>query len=261
MTQATAPEGNYSLVSKEDFGALLAEVRQRLAGLVRGPSRYENLAAVARLHQEFGNRLSKLIYDTSLAGKGPKLACAAGCATCCDIPSSAARGKGGTYTMTALDMLSLIEHYPEVKAANSDLPAKTIRRIEEAKATKDMVPCPHLTAVGGCGIYEQRPLSCKIWFSGDLGLCKRNRAQGFSKGVNPLTDESNRILLAFQQPFEQCCREIAPDIEFRGHDFLLSLEEIAKLDSHGLFGTLKEKIDAGEQSTWNPFGEEDGGRG
>ncbi len=33
----------------------------------------------------------------------------------------------------------------------------------------------------------------------------------------------------------------------------IQIEEIGKLEVRGLFGTFKEKIDAGEQNDWNPF--------
>lgn len=117
-----------------------------------------------------------------------------------------------------------------------------------------MITCPHLDVAGACGIYSVRPVTCKIWFSSDLRLCIRNRQQGYPEKVNPLTDASNKLRVAFETPFKERVNEIVPDMDFDGHDFLLALEEVARLDDGALLDTLKAKIDAGEQNNWEPFG-------
>lgn len=44
------------------------------------------------------------------------------------------------------------------------------------------------------------------------------------------------------------------DVMRASRSFLqIQIEEIGKLEVRGLFGTFKEKIDAGEQNDWNPF--------
>jgi hypothetical protein len=96
-------------------------------------------------------------------------------------------------------------------------------------------------------------VSCKIWFSADFDLCGRNRSLGYRKGVNPWTDESNRLYDLFQVPFVALVKEIAPELQYGGHDFLECLGDVAKLDRAGLLGTLKEKLDSGEFNAWNPF--------
>lgn len=243
------------LVPPELFADLMAEVKQRVDQMPVTPSRYENLAALARLHQEFGNRLSKLIYQSAVTRGSPMLACSTGCATCCDIPSSVTRTPSGTYWMSVLDEVTLIENYAEIKAANPGLVERTLNAVEEARQLREMVRCPHMTAKETCGIYEHRPMPCKIWFSADLRLCSRNRVDGYSKETNPLTDASNGLRDTFEVPFVEHLTRIAPDLKFGWADFLLCLEEIAKLDQAGLFATMKEKVDAAQQAEWDPFGE------
>jgi hypothetical protein len=230
------------------FRTLMIEVVRRIEGFERVESRYENMLKLAGIYQEFGNRLSRLVYADER-----KLACASGCSTCCLIPSSAYESASGTFAMTVLDMLTLIEHYSEMKSIDGATSARAMSSVEEARKLKEMIRCPHLTSAGTCGIYNFRPVACKIWFSADLELCIRNRVRGYTEGANPITDESNRLRESFERPFLEAFNLIAPDMTFRGHDFLLALEEIAKLDVRGLFDTLKEKIDAHEQNEWDPF--------
>jgi Fe-S-cluster containining protein len=245
--------GGVALVSSAEFDAFMAAVRRRLGAIKKTSSRYYDLTRIARVHQEFGNALSAMIYTAEVAGR-PKLACAAGCSTCCLIPSEKRpQGAGYNFAMSYLDVITLVEAYPEIKAADQSLPERAISAVEEAERTNGLVACPHLRRDGGCGIYPHRPVACKIWFSADLDLCVRNRSRGYPRGINAWTDASKDIYDEFQKPFEALVSEIAPDLTYDGLDFLTCLGEIATIDRSGLIATWKEKIEAGETASWDPF--------
>lgn len=214
---------------------------------------YAALAWAARIHQELGNTLSKRIYEAATTANDWRGACARGCDGCCLVPSEARGTDSGNFSMTVLDAITLVEHHGEILASAPDIDDKATRAVAEAKRTGDAVRCPHLTDDGKCAIYEHRPVACKIWFSADLALCAKNRNGGYQVGVNMWTDASNQLRIAFEKPFEDFVAAIAPDMEFRGYDLLLNFEVIAKLGRVNLLETLKVKIDAGEQSDWNPF--------
>ncbi len=155
--------------------------------------------------------------------------------------------------MSYLDIIWLVENYAEIIVANPSANRKAITAVEEAKRTQTLQPCPHLTASGGCAIYTNRPVSCKIWFSEDVSLCVQNRDLNYKAELNPVTDQSRSIVTAFAQPFADYVQRLDPDREFWGYDFLSVFEQIAKLDERKLFDTLREKIDAGELASWNPL--------
>lgn len=229
------------------------EATLRLKRLLRVESRYRNLVEVASIHQELGNSLSKQIYDEAPNGRRPKIACAAGCSTCCLIPSMVRRDNANSFVMTVLDVVTLIENYPQIKAANESLLDKAKTSVEQARLSNDVAPCPHLDRSGACGIYNRRPVACKIWFSADLQLCVQNKSRNYPRGVNPLTDASNNLREAFEMPFKDSVREIAPDMRFSDYDYLETFREIALIDSLGLLDTLKHKLNSTEINEWNPL--------
>lgn len=242
------------LVPPDTFERLMVQARHRLVIFVRGKSRYQNLVEIARVHQEFGNILSRRIYEATTSRQNERTpACLRGCETCCLVPSKVRGTEFGNFTMTVLDALTLIEHYNEIRDADAALPDKALQCADKARRTGGVVRCPHLSSTGECGIYVWRPVACKIWFSADLTLCNNNCHHGYQPGVNAWTDASNQLRDEFERPFETCVAEVAPDLNFRGYDFLRCFEEIAKFANHGLFGTLREKIDAKEQNDWDPF--------
>jgi Fe-S-cluster containining protein len=243
----------FQLIDPAAFDSLIADVRRQVEGCPRTGSRYQDLAHLSRVHQELGNALSKLIYEAASAALPQGLACRRGCSTCCHIPSAVREVEESNFTMSILDAVTLIESYADIKAADPSVPERAIDAFARARDTKGLVPCPHLGPSGECGIYERRPVVCKIWFSADLAVCRRSRDLGYPVGANPWTVESNRLRVAFEAPFIERIDEIAPELEFGEHDFLKAMADIAKLDRRGLFGAFREKVDAGELCTWDPF--------
>ncbi len=213
--------------------------KRRLASVDRSASRYEALVQIAAICQEFGNELSRLIYDASMQGGGPQLACKGGCSTCCHIPHTVPQVTTTDFTMTVLDVINLIEHLHELKPDAGKRPFATASGILPA------MPCPQLTPAGNCSIYDKRPVTCKIWFSANLDLCVRNRERGYKTGVNPLTDASDRLRLLFEEPFAQCVEEWIPGLAFRGHDFMTVFRMTTVLAQKGLAPAFRANIDAG----------------
>lgn len=245
-------ENDNVLLEPAELDRVIETASFKLSQLVRTSSRYHNLSALASLHQQLGNDLSKLIYEKTSNRR--RIACASGCATCCLIPSAVRRDNANNFTLSVLDIVTLIEHYPAIKDAVPSLLGKATASVQRARASNDVAPCPYLGDRGTCGVYEQRPVSCKIWFSSDLQLCIRNKAVGYQSGINPITDASNKLRMSFEAPFKDHVAEITPDLDFGGYDYLQAFEAIALLDSHGLIATLKEKVDAGEFADWDPLG-------
>ncbi len=220
----------------EEF-VLAAE--RRLANLVRSASRYETLVRIAAICQEFGNELSRLIYAASTRGESPQLACKSGCATCCHIPYTVPQVATTDFTMTVLDVITLVEHLHELKPDEGKRPFAT------ASGILPVAPCPQLTQAGSCSIYDKRPVTCKIWFSANLDLCVSNSERGYKAGVNPLTDESDRLRLAFEEPFAQCVEALVPGLVFRGHDFMAVFQMTTVMGRKGLAQAFRTNIDAG----------------
>ena len=218
--------------------AALAEVislaNARLAHLTLHPSRYQTLAEIARIHQDCGNALSQAIYAAS-KDNAPAIACTFGCDACCHIPSVNPQVTTTDFTMTVIDVVSLIEHAGEAPAPGGDF--------QKTPGPQAVVPCPNLTAARACGIYHHRPVTCKIWFSANVTLCVRNRDDGYTAGVNPMTDESDRVRSAFEAPFAARVAEAAPDMAFSGHDFLKTFAMVEGLRRHGLIAVFRAQID------------------
>ncbi len=259
MDLATEP-----LLPREAFDQLLAEAMARANALEPGPSTYHTLVQLADIYHELGNRLSGIVYGTKLEGEF-QLGCAAGCDTCCHIPSEVRPGDNRNFSMSYLDVIWLVANYDRIKAANPEVNLKARAAFDGAQSARAVPPCPHLSEEGSCRIYEQRPMSCKIWFSADLSLCIINRQRGYAAEVNPLTDRSKSVLTAFSEPFAAHLERLDPGRDFWDYDFLTIFSQIAQLDEHRLFDTFREldehrlfdtfreKIDAGELSSWEPF--------
>lgn len=243
----------FPLLSRHAFDELMMEVVSRVEAVKQGASAYRTLIELASIFEELGNRLAFLIYREGEVNGNQHLACTAGCSVCCHVPSEIRAGDKRNFSMSYLDMILLVENYADIKMANPSLNLKAITAVEEAKRTGSLQPCPHLAPNGKCGVYQHRPLPCKIWFSADLSLCVQNREMGYKAVVNPLTDLSRSIGTEFAQPFADYVQRIDPDQEFWDHDFLLVFEELAKLDERGLFDSLRRQIDAGELASWNPL--------
>ena len=227
---------------------VIDEATQRLAISPRSNSRYHDLTKIAGLHLEFGILLSRLIYDEMRGKPGKKIACAAGCATCCVIPPAVALDRANSFVLTLPDLVTLIENYPEIDASNSSLLERAKKSVDLAETSNGFVPCTYLGPGRNCGIYIQRPLACKIWFSADLQLCIRNLDANYPRGVNPLTDASNDLRAAFEEPFKKSVRQIAPNLRFGGYDYLRTFRSIAVINDLGELGMLKQKIDSGDQN-------------
>ena len=147
----------FRLVPEPTFNNLMAEVELRVTGLTRTDLRYRDLSELARIHQELGNALSGLVYATASDEDGSKLACKNGCSTCCFIPSNA-RGIGGTnFTMSILDVMTLVENYAKSKGADAALADKAIASVQQARRTKQLVPCPNLTVAGAAAYTRIAP--------------------------------------------------------------------------------------------------------
>ena len=213
---------------------VVAEAQRRLAALTRTASRYENLRQMAAISQDLGNDLSQQIYAASTQ----PLACKYGCATCCQIPAAAPQVTTTDFTMTLIDVVALLEHL-------GDLKFEAVASTDAGPEALLSVRCPQLTSAGTCGIYDHRPVTCKIWFSANLSLCIRNRERGYQAGVNPVTDESDRLRTAFEAPFGACLAEIAPGLPFRGHDFLSIFSMMENLARQDLTAAFRAHIDAG----------------
>ncbi len=241
------------LLPRHIFDELMMEVASKVEAVAQGPSAYRTLAELATIYQALGNYLAHLIYQESGTNGAQRLACASGCSVCCHVPSEVRVRDKRNFSMSYLDVISLVENYADIKTTNSHVNCRAIAAVEEAKRTEALQPCPHLTANGTCGIYAHRPLPCKMWFSADLGLCIRNHDLGYEADVNSLTDLSRSIGTAFAEPFADYVHRIDPGREFWGYDFLEVFEEVAKLDERGLLGTLRKKIDAGDLASWDPF--------
>ncbi|HTQ98436.1 MAG TPA: hypothetical protein VMH83_00535 [Candidatus Acidoferrum sp.] len=210
----------------------------RLAALEHGSSRYDSLVRIAAISQELGNALSQRLYTAAESGAAPALACAYGCDTCCRIPSSLLQVTTTDFTMTVLDLITLVELRDRVRAVD---PVAVIA----TDGSVPTIPCPQLTDSGACSLYEQRPVTCKIWFSAELALCVRNRQQGYRAGINPLTDASDRLRIAFEQPFADAMAALAPALQFRGHDFLSMFRHVAALTAGDAAAVFAAGIDAG----------------
>jgi hypothetical protein len=226
---------------------VIDEATHRLAIFPRSNSRYDNLTKIAGLHLELGTLLSRLIYDEYRGKPGKEIACAAGCATCCMIPPTVALDRANSFVLTLPDIITLIENYPEIDASNSSLLERAKRSVDFAETSNGIVPCTYLGPNRKCDIYNQRPLTCKIWFSADLQLCVRNLDGNYPRGVNPLTDASNDIRAAFEEPFKKSIRQIAPNLRFDGYDYLRTFRAIALINDAGELGLLKQKIDSGDK--------------
>ncbi|MBR9970269.1 YkgJ family cysteine cluster protein [Magnetospirillum sulfuroxidans] len=243
-------EAPYDLLANDAVQSLMGEARRRLAGISRADGSYRALVQVARIHQDIGNAISDLAYEA--VSQKVEIACVRGCHACCLIPSEARGVTSGSFSMSMLDAITIIEHYEEIKRADAGLPDRARWAASEARRTKDLVQCPHLGVGGECRIYALRPVACKIWFSADLTRCVQNRQQGYHNGINGWTDTSNQLRKAFEEPFAEVYGEVMQGINFDGYDFLLGFEEIAKLDGLGLFDLFRSKVNAGELSTWEP---------
>ena len=139
------------LLPRHVFNELMTEVASRIEAVKQGPSAYQTFAELASIFMELGNRLALLIYRESGVNGSQRLACAQGCSVCCHVPSEVRPGNHGNFSMSYLDMISLVENYAEIKVANPSLNLKAITAVEEAKRTGALQPCPHLTANGNCG--------------------------------------------------------------------------------------------------------------
>jgi hypothetical protein len=95
-----------SLLDSAALDGVIETVSFELSQLARTPSRYRNLSAAALLHQKLGNDLSKLIYEKTSDHR--RIACASGCATCCLIPSAVRRDNANNFTLSVLDIVTLI---------------------------------------------------------------------------------------------------------------------------------------------------------
>lgn len=244
-------EAPFDLLANDAVQSLIWEARRRLAGVSRVDGNYRVLVQIARIHQDIGNAISDLAYE--VVSQKVELACARGCHTCCLIPSEARGVTTGNFSMSMLDVITIIEHYDEIKRADAGLPDRARWAAAEARRTQNLVQCPHLGAGGECSIYALRPVACKIWFSADLARCVQNQQQGYHNGINGWTDASNQLRKAFEEPFANVYGEVMPSMNFEGYDFLLGFEEIAKLDDLGLFDVFRSKVNDGELSTWEPF--------
>lgn len=237
------------LVATHRVDKLVAQAARLLGELRRSGSRYRDLVQVARVYQEMGNALASQLYETLTR----ETACVRGCDTCCHIPSEIAGfHPDRTFSMSVLDSIILIEEYERIKQDDIALPTRTRASADEARRTRDMVRCPHLSSSGECAIYNIRPVACKIWFSAELGMCLKNREASYPGGVNRWTDASVQLYRKLGEPFVTLVTEIAPQLPFKG-DFLEILEEIAMFDERALFDMLRMKVDAQELNTWRPF--------
>lgn len=127
--------------------------------------------------------LSRAAADTvdrayaAIAAQGGRPACRKGCRWCCVQ----------TVAMSAFEAAPLIEH---VRRTWTDEQRATLlertRRVLAALSThatdadriRQRIPCVFLQDDGACGIYDVRPLACRVFNSQDLAACLRVFEQG-----------------------------------------------------------------------------------
>ncbi|TWB40096.1 putative zinc- or iron-chelating protein [Nitrospirillum viridazoti] len=225
--------------------SILSEAHERLRAIPETLSRYEALAAAARVQQDLSNRLSATVYAHVNSRPGNRLACGPGCSTCCHMPSDIGGGK--SFRLSLLDIVMLLEAEEVINRSVADAVGRAVDSVERARAG-GTVACPYLDSSGQCGIYEVRPVPCKIWFSRDLAACVRNRDAGYAQGgVNPDTAASNDLLRQFEEPFEAFVRDRAPMYPYRAEfDFLRIFAYAGKISEAGLTEVQKQKVDEGD---------------
>jgi hypothetical protein len=93
-----------------------------------------------------------------------KIACAAGCATCCHQHVAVA-------TIEAVAIADHLATRPDL-AARLAAAAPRIAALSAPERRRARLPCPFLETDGRCGIYTVRPLRCRGVHSRDVGLCR-----------------------------------------------------------------------------------------
>jgi len=249
----TAALDPIELLPQGGLDPILTEARSLLAAIPAEASRYDALAAAARIYQDLGSRLSSMVYQHANSRSGHGLACAPGCSTCCHMPSDV--GGGVSFQLSFLDYITLLESQAIISAAVDRVVEKAADSVEQARAG-GTVSCPYLGQRGECGIYENRPVACKIWFSRNLAPCEQNRGNGYRDGETNLdTAASRKLLEQYNVPFVDFLAEHVPKIKFYPRlDFLRAFAYAAHLEQSGLSATQKRKIDE-DDLEWSPFPE------
>jgi Fe-S-cluster containining protein len=171
-----------------------ANVRH-LAGILGDKTRPQRASEAAAFTQA--------LYEKTLASlKPPKVACAKGCAHCCNtfvtiIPAEAFR------------VAALVRNKAGVPARIAETYATT-SSIPQLERWKAKVPCPLLEA-DVCSVHAARPLTCRGCVSTSADVCFRVYIEG-QEEVPPFPLEYNSVCTATAAILAAACRLVGlPD--------------------------------------------------
>jgi Fe-S-cluster containining protein len=236
---------------------VLARSAARVTAIPSDASPYRTLVELARIHQQAGEDMAALVSERTQSGRGPDLACKMGCSTCCRTVPSKLRGPDANYYMlTVLDIVTLVENYAAIKRRSPNLLERATAAIKTARDEGALAACPYLAAAGDCGIYDYRPVACKLWFSAELAHCLRHSAAGWrypGSGIDPLDIASNSLREEAEAVVMPRAAAVLRGVPFGDYDYLTVFHALARFDGLGLFDTFRARIDAGDLARWEPF--------
>lgn len=164
---------------RESAVELEAALQGSLEGLGDGEAYRSALAAVDALLPDLHARYDA--YISAVLATGDRIACARGCSSCC------------SHYVTSVEPYELVFLHGRIRSL-AGYPGKLVslhrraalfgelRRRESGEEAEDRAlyryylrnqPCPFLTSAGACGVYANRPISCRMFFSlSDPSYCR-----------------------------------------------------------------------------------------
>jgi Fe-S-cluster containining protein len=160
------------------------------------PAAEHRLRATARSAKTARMRLVWLQRAADVVGRAVEqaggIACRRGCAHCCHIPvlvttaeaDAIARATGRTRVRHPEHSMRTAEVF---ESSDPERLLQELRTAAEVKYTAQ--PCPFLQKDRTCGIYDVRPLACRLQFSlgDDEGPCRLSGTQGGQTGAEVVT--------------------------------------------------------------------------
>jgi Fe-S-cluster containining protein len=207
-----------------DFVDLL---REQLGKVQPSPT-FSYITELALIYRKAAKRLCGAIEAAN-----PAIVCKRGCAECCHAPTmlrptNPVGRTADIYGLSLLDVVTLIQSFADIQTAlGVGIADKILDVAARCRTTMEPQACPFLGATGACGIYEFRPVSCQIWYSADVEICRQNRHH-FYLFENPYTQRSSGLRAQIDEPFKELIMRHYPELPFGWYDYHATFEMLAK---------------------------------
>lgn len=169
--RANTPAGRPMTTANTGTGGALRDIERAEARFLKEPTP-ANASGLSRAAAETVDRAY-----AAIAAQGGRPACRKGCHWCCVQ----------TVAMSVFEAAPLVEHVRRAWTAEQraallercrSVLAKLSAHATDADRIRQRIPCVFLQDDGGCGVYEARPLACRVFNSQDLAACRRVFEQG-----------------------------------------------------------------------------------